>query len=111
MFSDKGKVSCKVLRDSEIKIRNINYHIDVKWTSSIDQATYQSMRWKNRIFVFLGGLNEDFDGVHSHILNIGNLSNIVEVYFQVKGKKHKIVMVGKGVETKKVRIVLGMGRR
>lgn len=39
--------------------------IDVNWESTKDQVMHWSMVWKDWSFVFLGGLNEEFDGIHN----------------------------------------------
>lgn len=37
-------------------------------------------KWKSRITVFVGGLNEEFEGVGNHIVNAGILTSIEKVY-------------------------------
>ncbi|KAF3772817.1 hypothetical protein EJ110_NYTH56890, partial [Nymphaea thermarum] len=57
----------------------LDYHSDVPWHCPQDQALYVAKEWENRVFLFLAGLNDEFEGVRSQILNSGEVSSIEDI--------------------------------
>ncbi|KAF3772238.1 hypothetical protein EJ110_NYTH58405, partial [Nymphaea thermarum] len=53
------------------KWEELDYHSDLPWHCPQDQALHVAQEWKNRVFLFLAGLNDEFEGVRSQILNSG----------------------------------------
>lgn len=56
---------------------------------STDQSIYWEREWKNRIFVFLGGLYDEFDNVRSQILSPGNFMSVEQVYAQIEAEEQR----------------------
>ncbi|KAF3771797.1 hypothetical protein EJ110_NYTH59529 [Nymphaea thermarum] len=56
------------------KWEELDYHSDLPWHCPQDQALHVAQEWKNRVFLFLAGLNDEFEGVRSQILNSGEVS-------------------------------------
>ncbi|KAF3782466.1 hypothetical protein EJ110_NYTH34294 [Nymphaea thermarum] len=52
--------------------------------------------WENRVFLFLVGLNDEFEGVRSQILNPGEVSSIEDVYSCVEAKEQRRLVTNEG---------------
>lgn len=52
----------------------MNYHIEEKWMCSVDSQYTRKKSEKNMMFVFLGGLCDEFENERSEILNFGNFT-------------------------------------
>lgn len=57
------------------------------WESTCDQITHCYKEWKNKIFIFLRALNNDYENIRSEILNSGELISIKEVYSKLEAEK------------------------
>ncbi|KAF3776692.1 hypothetical protein EJ110_NYTH36130 [Nymphaea thermarum] len=56
--------------------------------------------WKNRIFVFLRGLIDDFEGIRSQILNLGDMFSIEDGYSRIEAEEQRrLIMTEKEVSS------------
>ncbi|KAF3782327.1 hypothetical protein EJ110_NYTH34631 [Nymphaea thermarum] len=69
------------------KWEEVDYYTDDVWSCPQDQTLYWTKEWKNRMFVFLGGLNDDFEGIRSQILNSGDMFSIEDVYSRIEAEE------------------------
>ncbi|CAN6470367.1 unnamed protein product [Victoria cruziana] len=65
----------------------IDYMADEEWDTVKDQTTHWKKEWKNRIFIFLRALNNDYENVRNQILNSGELPSIEKVYSKVEAEE------------------------
>ncbi|KAF3780836.1 hypothetical protein EJ110_NYTH38314 [Nymphaea thermarum] len=61
-----------------------------------DQALHIAQEWKNRVFLFLAGLNDEFEGVPSQILNSGEVSSVEDVYSCVEAEEQRRIVTNEG---------------
>lgn len=66
-----------------------------------NQSIYWNKEWKNRIFIFLGGLNDDYENIRNQTLNMGEFSSIEEVYSKVESEEQRksVIIESKNVDT------------
>ncbi|KAF3781808.1 hypothetical protein EJ110_NYTH35686 [Nymphaea thermarum] len=62
----------------------------------LEQTLYVAKEWENRVFLFLAGLNDEFEGVRSQILNSGEVSNIEDVYSSVEAEEQRRLVTTEG---------------
>lgn len=63
-----------------------NYVSKETWECTQDQLTFWNMEWKNRIFIFVGSLYDDYENIKSQILNSEKFKSIEEVYSKVEAE-------------------------
>lgn len=68
-------------------MEDVDYHFENMRDSTHNQIIHWNNEWKNRIFIFLGGLNDDYKNIRSQILNGGWLTSIEEVYSKLEAKE------------------------
>ncbi|KAF3776059.1 hypothetical protein EJ110_NYTH48342, partial [Nymphaea thermarum] len=78
------------------KWEELDYHSDLPWHCPQDQALHVAQEWKNRVFLFLAGLNDEFEGVRSQILNSGEVSSIEDVYSCVEAEEQRRLVTNAG---------------
>ncbi|KAF3772483.1 hypothetical protein EJ110_NYTH57788 [Nymphaea thermarum] len=78
------------------KWEELDYHSDLPWHCPQDQALHVAQEWKNRVFLFLAGLNDEFEGVRSQILNSGEVSSIEDVYSCVEAEEQRRLVTNEG---------------
>ncbi|KAF3777057.1 hypothetical protein EJ110_NYTH46930 [Nymphaea thermarum] len=78
------------------KWEELDYHSDLPWHCPQDQALHVAQEWKNRVFFFLAGLNDEFEGVRSQILNSGEVSSIEDVYSCVEVEEQRRLVTNEG---------------
>ncbi|XP_049935633.1 uncharacterized protein LOC126410390 isoform X2 [Nymphaea colorata] len=78
------------------KWEELDYHSDIPWHCPHDQALYVAHEWENRVFLFLAGLNDEFEGVRSQILNSGEVSSIEDVYSCVEAEEQRRLVTQEG---------------
>ncbi|KAF3772057.1 hypothetical protein EJ110_NYTH58860 [Nymphaea thermarum] len=78
------------------KWEELDYHSDIPWHCPQDQSLHVAQEWKNRVFLFLAGLNDEFEGVRSQILNSGEVSSIEYVYSCVEAKEQRRLVTNEG---------------
>ncbi|KAF3789116.1 hypothetical protein EJ110_NYTH19272 [Nymphaea thermarum] len=61
-----------------------------------DQALYVAKEWKNRVFLFLAGLNDEFEGVRSQILNSGEMPSMEDVYSCIEAEEQRRLVTTEG---------------
>ncbi|KAF3771921.1 hypothetical protein EJ110_NYTH59159, partial [Nymphaea thermarum] len=71
------------------KWEELDYHSDIPWHCPQDQALHIAQEWENRVLLFLAGLNDEFEGVESQILNFGEVSSIEDVYSVVEAEEQR----------------------
>ncbi|KAF3795709.1 hypothetical protein EJ110_NYTH04380 [Nymphaea thermarum] len=69
------------------KWEDLDYYSDDTWDCPQDQVRHLTKEWENRVFLFLAGLNEDFEGIRRQILNSDRLPSIEEVYSRVEAEE------------------------
>ncbi|XP_031505662.1 uncharacterized protein LOC116267863 [Nymphaea colorata] len=69
------------------KWEELDYYYDETWDCLQVQVCYLAKEWENRVFLFLAGLNDDFEGIRSQILNSNRLPNIEDVYSRVEAEE------------------------
>ncbi|KAF3772203.1 hypothetical protein EJ110_NYTH58154 [Nymphaea thermarum] len=78
------------------KWEEFDYYSDDTWDCPQDQVRHVAKEWDNRVFLFLAGLNDDFEGIRSQILNSDGLPNIEDVYSRVEAEEQRrLVITGK----------------
>ncbi|KAF3779043.1 hypothetical protein EJ110_NYTH34973 [Nymphaea thermarum] len=78
------------------KWEDLHYYSDDTWDCPQDQVPHLTKEWENMVFLFLGGLNEDFEGIRSQILNSNKLPSIEEVYSRVEAEEQRrLIITGK----------------
>ncbi|KAF3780851.1 hypothetical protein EJ110_NYTH38289 [Nymphaea thermarum] len=78
------------------KWKELDYYSNDTWDCPQDQVRHLAKEWENRVFLFLAGLNNDFEGIRSQILNSDGLPSIEDVYARVEDEEQKrLVTVGK----------------
>ncbi|XP_049933836.1 uncharacterized protein LOC126410066 [Nymphaea colorata] len=50
---------------------------------------YMTDKWENRVFLFLSGLNDDFENIRSQILNSDESFSIEDVYSRVEAEEQR----------------------
>ncbi|KAF3773376.1 hypothetical protein EJ110_NYTH55440 [Nymphaea thermarum] len=75
------------------KWEDLDYYSDITWHHPQDQALYVAKEWENRVFLFLAGLNDEFEGVRSLILNSGEVSSIEDVYSRVEAEEQSRLLL------------------
>ncbi|KAF3773995.1 hypothetical protein EJ110_NYTH54106 [Nymphaea thermarum] len=78
------------------KWEELDYHSDLPWHCPQDQALHVAQEWKNRVFLFLAGLNDEFEGVRSQILNSGEVYSIEDVYSCVEAEEQRRLVTNAG---------------
>ena len=69
---------------------------EYKWKDPEDGAHYQKLLDNNRVFLFLAGLNVEFDEVRGRIIGRQPLPSINEVFAEVRREENRwMVMLGK----------------
>ncbi|XP_031502189.2 uncharacterized protein LOC116265604 [Nymphaea colorata] len=71
------------------KWKDLDYYSDINWHCPQDQTLYVAKEWENRVFLFLAGLNDEFESVRSQILNSGEVSSIEDVYSRVEAEEQR----------------------
>ncbi|KAF3778323.1 hypothetical protein EJ110_NYTH42474 [Nymphaea thermarum] len=71
------------------KWEDLDYHSDITWKCPHDQMQYMTDKWENRVFVFLSGLNDDFENIRSQILNSDESFSIEDVYSRVEAEEQR----------------------
>ncbi|KAF3779034.1 hypothetical protein EJ110_NYTH34942 [Nymphaea thermarum] len=71
------------------KWEELDYHYDIPWHCPQDQALHIAQEWENKVYLFLAGLNDEFEGVRSQILSFGEVSSIEDVYSVVEAKEQR----------------------
>ncbi|XP_049935128.1 uncharacterized protein LOC126410301 [Nymphaea colorata] len=74
----------------------LDYYYDIKWHCPYDQALHVAKEWENRVFLLLAGLNDEFEGVRSQILNSGEVSSIEDVYSRVEAEEQRRLVTAGG---------------
>ncbi|KAF3772174.1 Glutamate--cysteine ligase [Nymphaea thermarum] len=78
------------------KWEELDYHSDIPWHCPQDQALHVAQELQNRVFLFLAGLNDEFEGVRSQILNSGEVSSIEDVYSCIEAEKQRRLVTNEG---------------
>ncbi|KAF3784559.1 Nitrogen regulatory P-II-like protein [Nymphaea thermarum] len=78
------------------KWEDLDYYSDITWHCLQDQTLHVAKEWENRVFLFLAGLNDEFEGVRSQILNSGEVSNIEDVYSRVEAEEQRRLVTTEG---------------
>ncbi|KAF3772155.1 hypothetical protein EJ110_NYTH58588 [Nymphaea thermarum] len=78
------------------KWEDLDYYSDITWHCPQDQALYVAKEWENRVFLFLTGLNDEFEGVRSQIPNSGEVSSIEDVYSRVEAEEQRRLVTTEG---------------
>ncbi|KAF3771713.1 hypothetical protein EJ110_NYTH58676 [Nymphaea thermarum] len=78
------------------KWEELDYHSDIPWHCPQDQALHVAQEWENKVFLFLAGLNDEFEGVRSQILNSGEVSSIEDVYSCVEAEEQRRLVTNEG---------------
>ncbi|XP_031502234.1 uncharacterized protein LOC116265635 [Nymphaea colorata] len=78
------------------KWEELDYHSDIPWHCPQDQALYVAQVWENKMFLFLAGLNDEFEGVRSQILNSGEVPSVEDVYSCVEAKDQRRLVTNEG---------------
>ncbi|KAF3791514.1 hypothetical protein EJ110_NYTH14249 [Nymphaea thermarum] len=78
------------------KWEELDYYSDVTWNCPQDQVLYVAKEWENRVFLFLEGLNDEFEGVRSQILNSEEVSSIEDVYSHVEAEEQRRLVTTEG---------------
>ncbi|KAF3776618.1 hypothetical protein EJ110_NYTH46653 [Nymphaea thermarum] len=78
------------------KWEELDYHSELPWHCPQDQALHVAQEWKNRVFLFLAGLNDEFEGVRSQILNFREVSSIEDVYSCVEAEEQRRLVTNEG---------------
>ncbi|XP_049936551.1 uncharacterized protein LOC126410542 [Nymphaea colorata] len=71
------------------KWEDLDYHSDIPWRCPHDQMQYMTDKWENRVFLFLSGLNDDFENIRSQILNSDESFSIEDVYSRVEAEEQR----------------------
>ncbi|KAF3776687.1 hypothetical protein EJ110_NYTH47623 [Nymphaea thermarum] len=71
------------------KWEDLDYHSDLTWKCPQDQMQYMTKEWENRVFLFLSGLNDDYENIRSQILNSDESFSIEDVYARVEAKEQR----------------------
>ncbi|KAF3787516.1 hypothetical protein EJ110_NYTH23064 [Nymphaea thermarum] len=71
------------------KWEELDYHTNDDWKNASDQALYWEKEWMDRTFIFLGGLRDEFESVHSQLLNCDEIPGIEEVYARVEAEEQR----------------------
>ncbi|KAF3773578.1 hypothetical protein EJ110_NYTH55027 [Nymphaea thermarum] len=71
------------------KWEDLDYHSDLTWKCPQDQLQYVTKEWENRVFLFLSGLNDDFENIRSQILNSDESFSIEDVYARVEAEEQR----------------------
>ncbi|KAF3782843.1 hypothetical protein EJ110_NYTH23009 [Nymphaea thermarum] len=69
------------------KWEDLDYHSDLTWKCPQDQMQYMTKEWENRVFLFLSGLNDDYENIRSQILNSDESFSIEDVYARVEAEE------------------------
>ncbi|KAF3771651.1 hypothetical protein EJ110_NYTH59889 [Nymphaea thermarum] len=72
---------------------DLDYYSDDTWDCPQGQVCHLTKEWENRVFLFLAGLNEDFEGIRSQILNSDKLPSIEEVYSRVEAEEQRRLII------------------
>ncbi|KAF3778931.1 hypothetical protein EJ110_NYTH42547 [Nymphaea thermarum] len=75
------------------KWEDLDYHFDDIWSCPQDQMHYMTKEWENRIFLFLVGLNDEFENIRSQILNSEESFSIEDVYSRVKAEEQRRLVI------------------
>ncbi|KAF3776275.1 hypothetical protein EJ110_NYTH48023 [Nymphaea thermarum] len=71
------------------KWKDLEYHSDDTWNCPQDQMHYVAKEWENMIFLFLAGLNDEFENIRSQILNSEESFSIEDVYSRVEAEEQR----------------------
>ncbi|KAF3773186.1 hypothetical protein EJ110_NYTH55910, partial [Nymphaea thermarum] len=71
------------------KWEDLDYHSDLTWKCPQDQMQYMTKEWGNRVFLFLSGLNDDYENIRSQILNSDESFSIEDVYARVEAEEQR----------------------
>ncbi|KAF3771504.1 hypothetical protein EJ110_NYTH60248 [Nymphaea thermarum] len=71
------------------KWEDLDYHSDLTWKCPQDQMQYMTKEWENRVFLFLSGLNNDYENIRSQILNSDESFSIEDVYARVEAEEQR----------------------
>ncbi|KAF3785480.1 hypothetical protein EJ110_NYTH27787 [Nymphaea thermarum] len=77
------------------KWEDLDYHFDDIWSCPQDQMHYMTKEWENRIFLFLAGLNDEFENIRSQILNYEESFSIEDVYSRVDAEEQRQLINGR----------------
>ncbi|KAF3771979.1 hypothetical protein EJ110_NYTH59053 [Nymphaea thermarum] len=75
------------------KWEDFDYHSDDIWSCPQDQVHYMTKEWENRIFLFLAGLNDEFENIRSQILNSEESFSIEDVYSRVEAEEQRRLVI------------------
>ncbi|KAF3771707.1 hypothetical protein EJ110_NYTH58620 [Nymphaea thermarum] len=75
------------------KWEDFDYHSDDIWSCPQDQMHYMTKEWENRIFLFLAGLNDEFENIRSQILNSEESFSIEDVYSRVEAEEQRRLVI------------------
>ncbi|KAF3784918.1 hypothetical protein EJ110_NYTH29198 [Nymphaea thermarum] len=75
------------------KWEELDYYSDDTWDCPQDQVRHLAKEWENRVFLFLAGLNDDFEGIRSQILNSDRLPSVEEVYSRVEAEEQRRLVI------------------
>ncbi|KAF3789192.1 hypothetical protein EJ110_NYTH09843 [Nymphaea thermarum] len=76
------------------KWEDLDYHSDLTWKCPQDQLQYMTKEWENRVFLFLSGLNDDYENIRSQILNSDESFSIEDVYARVEAEEQRKLVSG-----------------
>ncbi|KAF3772801.1 hypothetical protein EJ110_NYTH56918 [Nymphaea thermarum] len=71
------------------KWEELDYYSDDTWNCPQDQVRHVAKEWENMVFLFSAGLNDDFEGIRSQILNSEELCSIEDVYSRVEAEEQR----------------------
>ncbi|KAF3778190.1 hypothetical protein EJ110_NYTH43957 [Nymphaea thermarum] len=63
------------------------------WFLEDNQMHYMAKEWENRIFLFLAGLNDEFENIRSQILNSEESFSIEDVYSRVEAEEQRRLVI------------------
>ncbi|KAF3783756.1 hypothetical protein EJ110_NYTH31358, partial [Nymphaea thermarum] len=78
------------------KWEELDYHSDIPWHCPQDEALHVAQEWENMLFLFLAGLNDEFESVRSQILNSEEVSSIEDVYSCVEAEEQRRLVTNEG---------------
>ncbi|KAF3778166.1 hypothetical protein EJ110_NYTH44024 [Nymphaea thermarum] len=71
------------------KWEELDYHVTDEWKCGSDHSLYWEKEWMDRTFLFLGGLQDEFESIRSQILNGDEIPGIEEVYARVESEEQR----------------------
>ncbi|KAF3772767.1 hypothetical protein EJ110_NYTH56999 [Nymphaea thermarum] len=71
------------------KWEELDYHVSDEWNCGLDHSLHWEKEWMDHTFLFLGGLQDEFEPIRSQILNGDDIPGIEEVYARVESEEQR----------------------